>query len=36
MENPEIRAHYISELNKMGAYARRHGLALQTAIIEFS
>lgn len=33
MENPEIRAHYVSELNKMGAYARRHGLALQTAII---
>lgn len=33
MENPEIRAHYVAELNKMGAYARRHGLALQTAII---
>lgn len=34
MENPEIQAHYSSELNKMGRYARRHGLALQTAIIE--
>lgn len=34
MENPEIRAHYLSELNKMGRYARQHGLALQTAVIE--
>lgn len=34
MENPEIHAHYISELNKMGQYARKHGLALQTAIIQ--
>lgn len=34
MENPEIHAHYVSELNKMGAYARKHGLALKTAIIK--
>jgi len=34
MENPEIHAHYISELNKMNQYARKHGLALQTAIIQ--
>jgi DNA sulfur modification protein DndC len=34
VENPEIFAHYTNELNKMGRYARKHGLPLQTAIVE--
>lgn len=34
VENPEISNHYRSELNKMGQYARRHGLNLRTAVVK--